>query len=315
MEDRFGNWANITYVNDQAGKPTSWTIQDQHGRTQTVNLVTASWYGRAVGSVVLSAFNGTTATYSFGYSTATLPRACPDDDPQTGNITVSLLTAVTLPDGSSWSMPTSDYHLNGTAGCRLPGVLKAVTTPVLGRVEWGYGAYGFPTESDEKPWRNLSHGVYSRTLKNHSGVAVGTWTYTPSLNPIPGPNQLGREAVRTVITPLGDKTESFFSVALDAAYSGWSQFDYGLPFTRNVTDGGTPTRYLSTRAYDCDGAGANCVLKRSTYVAYERDEGLFNAEFQTNMNRNRRVSATRTTYDDDGSRWEAAKLPDRSVCR
>ena len=63
IEDRFGNWADVTYVNDlSTGEVKAWKIQDQHGRTQTVNLVTASWYNRVVGSVVLTAFNGTTAT-------------------------------------------------------------------------------------------------------------------------------------------------------------------------------------------------------------------------------------------------------------
>ncbi|HWM95039.1 MAG TPA: RHS repeat-associated core domain-containing protein [Thermoanaerobaculia bacterium] len=300
IDDRHGNWANVIYVHDiNTGELKSWKIQDQHGRTQTVNYVTASWYNRVVGSVVLTAFNGPTATYSFGYTQVTIPRACPDNDPQTGNVIVPLLTSVSLPDGSSWSMPTTDYHLDQSAGCRLPGVLKAVTTPLLGRVEWGYGGYNFPVETEEKPWRNASHGVTSRTLKDSAGTVAGTWTYTPSLNPVPGPFNLAREAVRTVITPLGDKTESFFSVALDES-GGWSQFDYGLPFTRFVTDGGT--RFLSTRTYDCDAGAVNCVLERSSYVTYERDSALL-AEFQLNMDRNRRVSSTRTNYD-DGS-WEA----------
>ena len=302
IEDRFGNWANVTYVNDiGTGEVKAWKIQDQHGRIQTINFVTATWYNRVVGSVVLTAFNGSTATYGFGYTQVTIPRACPDNDPQTGDVIVPLLTSVSLPDGSSWSMPASDYHLDQNVGCRLPGVLKGITTPMLGRVEWGYGGYGFPVETDEKPWRNLTHGVYSRTLKDAAGGVVGTWTYTPSLNPIPGPLTPAREAVRTVVTPLGDKTESFFSVALDES-GGWSQFDYGLPFTRFATDGGS--RNLSSRTYDCDAAGANCVLKRSNYVTYERDAGSLN-DFQINMDRNRRVSSTRTNYDDDGGRWEA----------
>ena len=158
------------------------------------------------------------------------------------------------------------------------------------------------SETDEKPWRNFTHGVYSRTLKDALGNALGTWTYTPSLNPVPGPTTPGREAIRTVVTPLGDKTESYFSVAVDES-GGWTQFDYSLPFTRFVTDGAG--RFLSTRAYDCDAGATNCVLKRSSYVTYERDAGPFN-DFQINMDRDRRVSSTRTIYDDDGGRWEAA---------
>jgi YD repeat-containing protein len=304
IKDRFDNFVNVSYVEDSiTGEVKAWKIQDQHNRTQTVNFITANWYNRVVGSVVLTAFGDTTATWTFGYSEPTIPRACPDTDPETLPIAVPLLTSVSLPDGSSWSMPTTDYHLDQSAGCRLPGVLKAITTPVLGRVEWGYGGYGFPVETSEKSWRNLSAGVYTRTLKSADGTPLGTWTYTPSLNPIPGPLTPGREAIRTVVTPLGDKTESFFSVSVDET-GGWSQFDYGLPFTRFATDGGT--RYLSTRAYDCDAGATNCVLERSSYVAYERDAGLFNVEFQINTDRNQRVSSTRTTYDDDGGKWEAA---------
>lgn len=302
IEDRFGNWVNVTYVTDAStGEVTAWKIQDQHNRIQTINFVTASWYNRVVGSVVLTAFNGTTATYGFGYTQVSIPRACPDNDPQSGNVIVPLLTSVSLPDGSSWSMPASDYHLDQTAGCRLPGVLKAITTPVLGRVEWVFGGYGFPIDTDEKPWRDFSHGVYKRTLKNADGTTAGIWTYTPSLNPQPSLLTPAREALRTVVTPLGDKTENYFSVSLQES-DGWSQFDYGLPFTRFATDGAG--RNLSSRTYDCDAGPTNCVLKRSSYVTYARDEGLLDAELQLNMDRNRRVASTRTNYDDDG-RWEA----------
>lgn len=304
IEDRFGNWVSVSYTNDDQGKATSWTILDQHGRSQTVNLTTASYYGYVVESVVLKGFGGAPAAYTFNYLSLNIPPACPNDDPEIDGYQVPILTSVTLPDNSSYSMPSSDYYLDKSVDCRLPGVLKGITTPVLGRIEWTYGGYGFPTGSGEKPWRKISAGVTSRTLRNHAGTAVGTWTYTPSLNPLPSPQQLAREAVRTVITPLGDKTESFFSVALDDVYTDWTKFDYGLPFTRFVTDGGS--QFLSTRTWDCDGGAVNCVLKRSTYVAYERDEGFLDATFQTNMDRNRRVSATKTVYEDDSGKYEAA---------
>jgi len=269
MEDRFGNWANVTYTHDQdSGQLKWWKIQDLHGRTQTVNFIPASWYGVAVGSVVLTGFNGQSATYTFNYTPVTIPFPCPDDDPETMLVTVPLLTEVKLPDGSALSMPTSDYHLDQSVNCRLPGVLKAITTRLLGRTEWGYGGYVFPIEPQEKTWRSSSQGVTSRTLKNSAGVIQGTWTYTPALNPPPGPFTVPREAIRTIKTPLGDKTESFFSVALDES-EGWTQLEYGLPLSRFESDGAG--RFLSTRAWDCDGFGANCVLKRSTYVTYERD--------------------------------------------
>lgn len=142
-------------------------------------------------------------------------------------------------------MPTSDYHLDQAAGCRLPGVLKAITTPLLGRTEWIYGGYVFPTEEGERPWRSGGHGVVSRTLKNSAGVTQGTWTYTPALNPpIPDPPfTLAREAIRTVKSPLGDKTESFFSVAVNES---------GGPFLLGgeaVAAGFAVPRHLASRTF------------------------------------------------------------------
>ena len=47
IEDRFGNGIDLTYVHDQTtGEVKAWKIQDQHGRVQTINFVTANWYGR-----------------------------------------------------------------------------------------------------------------------------------------------------------------------------------------------------------------------------------------------------------------------------
>ncbi|MES1243845.1 MAG: RHS repeat-associated core domain-containing protein [Acidobacteriota bacterium] len=304
IEDRFGNWVNVSYTLNGSGEVTAWTIQDQHGRVQTVNFIPASHYGRVVGSVVLTAFGGATATYTFNYVSLNIPPACPHNDPVIDGYLVPFLSSVELPDGSSYSMPPGDYHVNKSVNCRLPGVLKAITTPLLGRIEWTYANYDFPAPTDERPWRNLSAGVSVRTLKDHSGTVVGTWRYTPALNPLPGPNQLGREAIRTVVTPLGDKTESYFSVALDDSDADWSKFDYGLPFSRFADDGAG--RFLSTRVWDCDAGAVNCALKRSTYVTYERDQGLIDAgDFQANLDRNRRISATRTVYEDDGGKYEA----------
>jgi RHS repeat-associated protein len=304
MEDRFGNQITISRVFDNGGNLTAWKIADPHGRTQTVNFIAGAHYGRVVGSVVLTAFGGAAATYTFNYVSLNIPPACPHNDPAIGGYQVPFLTSVGLPDGSSYSMPAGDYFLDKSVNCRLPGVLKAITTPLLSRIEWTYANYDFPAPADERPWRNLSAGVYVRKLKDDSGALAGTWTYTPALNPLPGPNQPGREAVRTVVTPLGDKTESFFSVALDDSATDWSKGDYGLPFTRFADDGAG--RFLSTRVWDCDAGAVNCILKRSAFVAYERDAGPIDAgDFQANLDRNRRVAASKTVYEDDGGKYEA----------
>jgi len=62
MRDRFGNSASVIYG------ANSWTISDTHGRTHFVNLVSVPYYGKAVGSVNLAAFDGSRAIYTFRQS-------------------------------------------------------------------------------------------------------------------------------------------------------------------------------------------------------------------------------------------------------
>ena len=111
--------------------------------------------------------------------------------------------------------------------------------------------------------------------------------------------------MNTVVTPLKDKTVRYFSVSTNVTPSGWSILDYGLPFTRYVTDGGSLTRYLSGRIYDCDVNGANCQLKRSSFVTYDRDDSIASSTVEYNARKNQRVLSTRTNYDDQGTLLEA----------
>ncbi len=300
LRDRHGDAATANRVNiAYLSNPERWEISDSAGRLHKVFLSAVPYYGLAVSRVELSAFGGGTAGYDFAYTNVDLPRVCPDNDPDTNAITVPLLTGVTLPDRSSYSMPAADHHTDTTQGCLLPGLIKGMTLPSLGRLAWTYLGYSFPADSGERPWRTLSAGVGSRTETDPVTGVSGTWTYTPALNPIPGPAVPAREAVRTVKTPLGDKTEHFFSVALDPSPTGWSRYEYGLPFTRNTGDG--TGRSLSSKVWDCAASGANCSLRRSTYVRYERDQlGADSLDLTDYQNRNRRAAAERTVYEDDG---------------
>src|SRR6185436_4416796 len=253
-----------------------------------------------------------TATWTFHYAATPIQRACPDitgnpsDDPSTPDLpTVQLLTAIDLPDGSSWGMETATSNPAGF--CDVAGRITALRLPTLGRIEWTYQSYVFPTESDSRPYRQASRGVATRTVKNASGGIEGTWTYTTSLTPEPsGPSpSYRRELVNTVRTPLGDKEVHYFSVypADPASADGWTAFDYALPFTRKQTDGTSPGRFLSTQIFDCDGAGNNCTLKRSVYVRYERDRiGNETGLLQDRQDYNRRQVSERTVYADDGNR-------------
>ena len=42
-----------------------------------------------------------------------------------------------------------------------------------------------------------------------------------------------REHTTTVTDPLGHRTVNYFSTAVDASFTGWSTYEYSLPFTRN----------------------------------------------------------------------------------
>lgn len=61
-------------------------------------------------------------------------------------------------------------------------------------------------------------------------------------------------------------------------------------------------RYLSTQVEDCDAAGNNCVLERSTYVSYERDT-LSEPGEPGYVDANRRLLSSRIVYHDDGARY------------
>jgi hypothetical protein len=57
-------------------------------------------------------------------------------------------------------------------------------------------------------------------------------------------------------------------------------------------------RFLSKQVYDCDAAGGNCQLLRSTYVRYEQDQPTDPA-YADAGNTNRREASRRTLYHDD----------------
>jgi RHS repeat-associated protein len=287
----------ITYQ-DIEGK---YTITDRHGRTITVNLSGAAYYGTKVASVVVPVFGGSTTMYSFEYTEQSIPRACPHNDPtMSTSITVPLMTAIVLPDGSRFAMPLSDYHLDALTNCKLPGTLKGLTLPTLGRIDWDYGEYKFPTGVGEKPWRSTAMGVVSRVTRNPTGAELGTWTYEPSLEPPLPAKPL--EAIRKITTPLGDRTDHYFSVGSESSGGGWTIREYGLPFSRAVPDGGG--RFLSTRVHDCN---PTCSAKRETYLAFEMDTAplVLADDVQIDTSLNRRLANSRTNFLDDGGRFAA----------
>ena len=101
-----------------------------------------------VKQVQLTGFDGP-AIYDFTYEQSTIARGCPHTDttlPATAQVT--LLTSVTLPDGSSYQMPVSDYVTNASGfglGAGPRGCWKASCCRPGARLEINYGDYTSPT--------------------------------------------------------------------------------------------------------------------------------------------------------------------------
>lgn len=296
MRDRFGNSVNVAYG------ANTWTITDSQNRIHIVNLVSVPHYGQAIGSVVLGAFAGVQATYNFTYSNQTVYRSCLDTDAQTSlTIQLPLLTGVTLPYGS-YSMPVSNYHLGSPGGpCGIEGILKKITFPSLGSVEWEYTTYEFPAplegtdQQQDPPWLKMTAGVGERTLRDAAGAPIGTSTYSQAL---PG-GQQATESITSVTTPLGDRTDHYFLVGDEPNAL------YGLPFSASESAPGRPDLLRSKKIYDCAVGGTNCQLRRTTYLKYRTD-----SPFTGGPEFNSRVEASSTIYHDDGGRWAAVDHSD-----
>ncbi len=257
-------WRSTTAF-DGLGNET-WTLDDafRHHEIE-FELRTIDGVARQmVKQIRLEAFSGTLATYGFGYSNATVIRSCPDTDSgTTTNASIPFLTSVTLPDGSAYSMPIaptpqeSSYVTDATAAnCKLSGVIKRLILPTLGALEWDMQLVNLPEESvsDDDGNRKLHWskpvGVKERRkVRKVDGVfddVEGAWQYVHQLGPRdPHPNPVApRWKKTTIISPLGDMEEHFFSVwpeDFPAPSGGWDNTEYGLPFTREFVDGASST--------------------------------------------------------------------------
>jgi len=302
IRDAFGNSVSISYAT-----ANQWVITDSQGRTQRIYFRTdLPTYSQVVDHVDLVTLGGAVATWQFNYASQIIGRPCPHNDTdQTGSVgstvTVPLLTGVTLPDGSAWTTTAGDYVVTLPSGSVWPdnactenaGEITALTLPTLGRMEWTWQKYSFPTGSSQKKQLQSNPGLATRGMRNADGTMQGAWSYTPS------GNLVSQEHTTTVVDPLGHKTIHYFSVALNASYTGWSTYDYSLPFTRNTTLNVAPgvDLNLSRQIYNAGG-----TLLRSEYVLYERDP-VFASGPPDIYNLNRRMVRARTVYSDDGGNY------------
>jgi RHS repeat-associated protein len=324
IRDRFNNALNVSYSADEK----TWTLTDTsdpvNPRTHRIVFSQTVWpyYDKVLDHIDLAGFNGLTSTYSFSYSLPTYPKPCTQTLPIRTTVFVPVLAGIFLPDGSLYSM---DYQSTvDPINCEGPGAVTRLTLPTFGRIEWTYRSWALPGDgcAVDADYFDRSHGVATRRFVNADGTESALWSYAPALSPTPGDPgghicsnsqfpwyPANEELKTTVTTPLKDQIVSYFSVhdrIFDSEH-GFSGYDHGLPFTRFQTDA-TGTRFLSTQAYDCDAVGANCVLRRSTYVRYDRDqhvpyctaEDTFSYDCE---NLNRRLASSRTVFNDDGNRF------------
>lgn len=301
--DPYSNYLAVSY-------PTAsrWTLTDGH-RTHFVDFVTLSNGARVVSQVDLAAFGGARAVYSFTHAVRGISEPCNDTDPMTpATRSIGFLTEIELPDQSTWRMDgADDYYAScsdGTATIdQLPGSLKRITLPTLGKLEWTYQDYSFPVRQSGLPgnWLggSITPGVKTKRVLNPNGVCetwdgVGCqWTYIPS-------NGIGAARWTRVTYPTGDQSFFWFNQSTQLSASTWNGWQYGLPIHPSTGDGAG--HWLSQEVFDGPAAGG--VKKRSVYLRYEHDK-LPSATTDPDpwYSSNRRVASEKTVFHDDGGRF------------
>ncbi|MEM7483555.1 MAG: hypothetical protein AAF481_20540, partial [Acidobacteriota bacterium] len=315
IRDRFGNAVTVTY-ND--GAQPSWTIADGL-RTHRVEFELGSAGVRRVKAVKLAAFNGSVATYSFGYTSKTITRSCWDSpasqypsgfsDPTPPTATVDFLASLTLPGtGGAFEMP--EHYEDCTQSKNAPGVLKRLRLPTRGLIDWTYTDWDVlmrsPLTLNRGPDTEPAIGsqevlaVASKTVLNSNGLCENhdwpscTWTYRTE-----GGGGFTRKVI--VREPSGDETVHYFANDPKLDRAGFSGWEYGLPLHLGDVSGGL---HLSREIFDGPATSQN--LKRSVRVAYEHDKlkpggtiGFTSDWYDSN----RRPRVERTTFHDDNNRW------------
>lgn len=356
MRDQFTNYVNVAYVDVDADGRDDWQLTDSVGRVQTVffSKPTAD-YQPVVTKVELTAFDPTPgdagdnapAAYNFGYDVRQIYRAAPhvpDYPAYPQQITVPFLTSVWLPDGSKYDMPlqpsnpafSPSYDLDGSqSALKSRGIIRGLTLPTGGRVEWEYKGpeipttdaegnrlwYGYPIASSARAYKRASVGV--RRRKVIEGASTHYWTYDPKperqlttaddpdcYTTTTDPKCAPREFVNKVTTPEGHYTLHYFSFYPLPGYghagrslTDWHIADYGLPVTKypekTINDAKGQPLFLSEQVFEKVGTAYNLV--RSHYRRYETDTVPVNDGYGSVVETNRRLVAERTVYhDDDG---------------
>ncbi len=345
MHDRFGNVAGVDTITDanainalgvcRAQTTSVWRVGDFHGRLQYVcfrKFTYDSQLKPMVDRISVTAFDGTRANYDFTYVQTDVEKPCDHEywagEPNPGTLSFPVLQSVTLPGGSSWQFET--YPSAGQARECHQGAIHSVRLPTLGKVDYRYREWEIPIQNmclGSSVSTRFTGGISERVLFDANGIEVGRWKYTSELAPIQlsslncaQPNETPSfPAVyewfkTTVESPLGDRTESYFSVWSDPGGkrsggddpNGFRNDEYSRPFTRRTLDDqlATAPPFLSTSTLECTPGGFGCLRRRSTYLRYGFDPGNGGVYEPT---RGSRVDLTRTVYHDDGDRYRQSE--------
>ncbi|MGB5342497.1 MAG: hypothetical protein WBP67_10445, partial [Thermoanaerobaculia bacterium] len=336
IRDRSGNELNLT-CDSGAGK---LTLADNHGRQHVLHFVDPRVADPAIDTnidmlitlVEVEAFDSTSkASYGFEYTNTYIERGCHDTDPTNDfEVKVPLLKRVTMPEGESYEMleggqPRYLTDCSATSG-RASGKISGIRLPTGGQIEWDYTVRSFPTVD----MVNSSHaiqdmartsGVGIRRELDPTGVELGTWHYAGEHFPPPpwiqgDRTQQPREIRVHVTHPSGHCTKHYFGanpgwgIPGQDSVGGW---DFGLPFTWEASSSGM---WLSSEVFAShDAATFRCTGSapiRSRYVLYEHDKpGSTHGDTNEHLhNTNRRLTASRTVYHDDGDRFAEATSDD-----
>ena len=219
-----------------------------------------------------------------------------------------LLTQLTLPDDSAYRM---DYYDSANPPQWLAGGISTLRLPTGGEFAWTYTLIDFKSQDTELfgEYVGSAFGVETKKIFTAAGVAgslQGQWTYDyVSVGNPSTPNDPGVPCFHTttVTDPLGHATVNYF----DSASSGFSRWQYGLPFRRcndaGASQAGDPD-FLSQEIYEGDPASGTKL--RSIYVNYDSDGR--DAGFQ--QEKNHRLRLRRTEYHDDGDRFKQTEFSD-----
>ncbi len=318
VKDAYGNGYTVTYrgPNTTVDPLRHWEISQIGNSARRMRVffdetvAKAGLYYQSRGGVVSRVEMpkvGGTATWSFTYQVLTSEAPCGNTAGETQRENVPLLTQVTQPDGATWEMRDPlpalglGYITDGPNFCSpSAGLLTRMRLPTKGLLEWDWATYKFPADqaSNCRDFLNLPAGVAARRRGPRNPSAPGAswdqWLYEQKYPPggsgwnCRTGGMPAQYSVTTVKTPLGPRTESYFSVSFGA--NGWDAAEYGFPISHHEESGAGWG--ASTKTYSAASGG---TLLRSSYVRYEWDGG--GADHV-----NQRLAGQKTVYHDDGNR-------------